>query len=365
MIRVSSIFEPMNEVQLSPDELFMYRCIELAKLGAGRVAPNPMVGAVLVHGGNIIGEGYHQQFGEAHAEVNCIRSVAAENQHLISKSTLYVSLEPCVHFGKTPPCTDLVIQHKIPNVVIGARDPFEQVDGKGIEQLRNAGVEVVFPVLEEECVRLNKRFFTFHQQHRPYVILKWAQTADSKISSGTAERLMISNELSNRLVHKWRSEEAAILVGTSTALLDDPSLNVRSWQGNDPIRLIIDMDLSLPSNLKIFDQTQRTIIFNTLKHNEGEKLSYYQVTSDVNIVHQILNACYQLNIQSVLVEGGAKLLQSFIDDGSWDETRVITNTQLFVESGLQAPSLSDFSLHKQESLLTDSISYFRRNVSSS
>ncbi len=343
-------------------EQYIKRCIELAKLGAGNVAPNPMVGAVLVHQNKIIGEGYHQQFGEAHAEVNCINSVAEENRQLISVSTLYVSLEPCTHFGKTPPCVDLIIKNKIPKVVIGSRDPFEQVDGKGIEKLRNAGIEVQFPVLGVESLELNKRFFTFHQQRRPYILLKWAQSADAKISSGTAERLMISNEISNRLVHKWRSEEQAILVGTNTSLLDNPSLNVRSWQGKDPIRLVIDMDLSLPSNLKFFDQSQPTIIFNTLNHLEGEKLSYYQIENNADVIKQILKACHQMNIQSILVEGGAKLLQSFIDNGYWDEARVITNTILFVGSGLPAPYLNNAQLVKQEQLLTDSISYFRRNV---
>jgi len=352
----------MNDVHQDPDQVFMHRCTELAKLGTGYVAPNPLVGAVLVYNEKIIGEGYHHQFGEAHAEVNCINSVAEENRQLIPESTLYISLEPCTHFGKTPPCTDLIIESKIKKVVVGSRDPFEAVDGKGIEKLRNAGVEVMFPVLEKACIDLNRRFFTFQQRHRSYILLKWAQTADAKISSGTAERLMISGDITNRLVHKWRSEEAAILVGTSTALLDDPSLNVRLWQGKDPIRLVIDMDLSLPSNLRIFDQSQPTIIFNSLKHQEGGKLSYYQITNEGDIIPQILNACYQLNIQSILVEGGAKLLQSFIDIGLWDEARVITNTTLFAGGGLSAPVVDNAEVLAQEQLLSDSISYFRRNV---
>lgn len=347
---------------MTTEEVYMHRCIELAKLGAGNVAPNPMVGAVLVYDGRIIGEGYHKQFGKAHAEVNCINSVADDDKSLIAGSTLYVSLEPCVHFGKTPPCTDLILHNKIKKVVVGSRDPFKQVDGKGIDKLKANGVEVAFPVLEKECVELNKRFFTFHQQHRPYVVLKWAQTADAKIGSGTADRLMISNELSNRMAHKWRSEESAILIGTNTALLDNPSLNVRSWKGKNPVRLVVDMQLRLPYHLNVFDESQPTIIFNSFKHEEGEKLSYYHVSHDSNIVHQLLNACYQMNIQSILVEGGAKLLQSFIDDGSWDEARVITNTELYIGEGLHAPLLSNFSLTKQEHLLTDSIGYFRRNV---
>jgi diaminohydroxyphosphoribosylaminopyrimidine deaminase / 5-amino-6-(5-phosphoribosylamino)uracil reductase len=341
----------------------MYRCIELARLGAGNVAPNPMVGAVLVHDQRIIGEGYHQQYGAAHAEVNCIDSVAEADKQFISQSTLYVSLEPCAHFGKTPPCADLIIRNNIPKVVIGCRDPFNEVNGKGIERLQSAGVTIICGVLENECKELNRRFFTFHMQHRPFIILKWAQTADGKINSGTAERLFISNDISNRLVHKWRSEEQAILIGTNTALLDDPSLNVRLAKGNNPIRLVVDMDLKLPQTLKIFNGSQRTIIFNTVKYEEGDAVAYYQVTSDVNIVQQVMNACYELKIQSLLVEGGAKLLQAFIDDDSWDEARVITNTELFVGEGLHAPSLKQQPVEQQR-ILTDTISYFRRNVNS-
>lgn len=352
----------MDNGRRTTDELFMRRCIELASRAAGNVAPNPMVGAVLVHEGRIIGEGYHRQFGQPHAEVNCINSVAEEDKALVPLSTLYVSLEPCAHYGKTPPCADLIIQKKIPKVVIGTRDPFTEVNGKGIEKLQEAGIEVALGILENECMQLNKRFFTFHTQHRPYVILKWAETADGKISRGTADRLLISNELTNRLVHKWRSEEAAVLVGTNTALLDDPSLNVRWVKGNDPVRLIVDMDLSLPAHLKIFDQRQHTVIFNTIKHNEEIQPNYYQVTSDVSLVQQVLNACYQLKIQSLIVEGGAKMLQSFIDDESWDEARIITNTNMYAGPGLLSPVLSNTVMIKQEKIHTDTISYFAANV---
>jgi diaminohydroxyphosphoribosylaminopyrimidine deaminase / 5-amino-6-(5-phosphoribosylamino)uracil reductase len=344
------------------DERYMHRCLELAILGSGNVTPNPMVGAVLVHEGRIIGEGYHRKYGEAHAEVNCINSVANEDMHLIPRSALYVSLEPCAHFGKTPPCADLIVKHEIPKVVIGTRDPFKDVNGKGIEKLKAAGIEATCGVLEKECLDVNKRFFTFHTHHRPYIILKWAQTADGKIGSGTAERLMISNEYTNRLVHKWRSEEASILIGTNTALNDDPSLNVRSWKGNDPVRLIIDINLRLPSTLQVFDKGQRTIVFNRMRHEEGDTLSYYQVTSDVSIVHQVLKACYQLNIPSILVEGGAKLLQSFIDNNSWDETRVITNTVINAGTGLTAPILSNAIEIQKENILTDTIAYFANHV---
>lgn len=331
----------------------MQRCIELARKGAGFVAPNPMVGAVLVYKDRIIGEGYHQQYGQAHAEVNCINAVKEDDKEYISRSVMYVSLEPCTHFGKTPPCADLIIQHKIPKVIIGCRDPFKEVDGKGIEKLKEAGIDVQTGILEKECRELNKRFFTFYTQHRPYIILKWAQTADRKIANGT-ERLLISNELSNRLVHKWRSEEAAILVGTNTALADDPSLTTRLWNGPSPVRLVIDMSLRLPSSLKVFNQETRTIVFNTIKHEEDDNMLYYQVTEDVSLVHQVLNALYQLKIQSVLIEGGARLLQSFMDEGMWDEIRMITNRQLTVGSGLAAP-IFDHARKEEEFELADDI----------
>jgi diaminohydroxyphosphoribosylaminopyrimidine deaminase/5-amino-6-(5-phosphoribosylamino)uracil reductase len=344
---------------MSEDEQFMFRCIQLATNGAGNVAPNPMVGAVLVYEGKIIGEGYHAMYGQAHAEVNCINSVSEANSGYISRSVLYVSLEPCTHFGKTPPCADLIIRHEIPKVVIGARDPFLEVNGRGIEKLRHAGVEVIAGILKQECEELNKRFFTFHQQHRPYVILKWAQTADKKISSGTTGRLLISGDLANRLVHKWRSEEAAILVGTNTALLDDPSLNVRSWTGSNPVRVVIDRNLRLPAQLKIFDQSQRTIIFNSCKHQSHGQLEYYQLKQDTPVAAQILHACHELNIQSVLVEGGAKTLQLFIDENCWDEARVITNPNLVSPAGVEAPFLDKGKIIYKETVCTDGVAYFK------
>jgi len=368
----------------------MHRCLQLAEEGAGYVAPNPMVGAILVHENKIISEGYHQQYGGPHAEVNCINSVKKEDRSLIAQSTLYVSLEPCAHFGKTPPCTDLIIANKIPGVVIGCRDPFKEVFGKGIEKLEAAGVNVVYGILEKECQQLNKRFFTFHTQHRPYIILKWAETADGFISTSpkpspkerayeqsAIKRLFISNDQTNRLVHKWRSEEASILIGTNTALLDDPELRTRYWNGPSPVRLVVDMDLRLPSSLKIFNEKQRTIIFNTIKHSEQlgpaetpslpiaigmekEGVRYYQVTGDVNLVHQIVNALYQLKIQSVLVEGGARLLQSFIDEDLWDEIRVISNKQLAIGNGLAAPVIVTNNLEQEFMIQTDSIKIYSK-----
>ena len=346
----------------------MYRCLQLAKLGAGSVAPNPMVGAVLVFDDRIIGEGYHQRYGEAHAEPNCIQH-AVENGHgdLLSRSTLYVSLEPCVHFGKTPPCADLIIRKQIPKVVVGCRDPFKEVDarlndtvaqGKGIEKLRSAGVEVAFGILEKECKDLNKRFLGFHTKHRPYIILKWAQTVNHKIAGQGSDRLYITNEFTTRVVHKWRSEEASILIGTNTAMMDDPELTTRLWTGNSPIRLVVDMDLKLPRHLKIFDGQVRTVVFNKLKHEDNGRLLFYQVTEDVSLVHQIINALYQLKILSIIVEGGTKLLQSFIDEGMWDEARVITNEELLVKNGLDAPQFVSAFKISEEKMFTDRVELF-------
>jgi len=352
-------------------EQYMHRCLELASLGAGHVAPNPMVGAVLVYEDRIIGEGYHQQYGKAHAEVNCINSVKDEDRHLIPSATLYVSLEPCAHFGKTPPCADLIIREKIKKVVVGCRDPFKQVDGRGIEKLRNAGVEVITDVLNEQCKLHNKRFFTFHTQYRPYIILKWAQTADGRIAAATSsQRLLISNEYTNRLVHRWRSEEPAILIATNTALNDNPRLNTRLWPGKNPLRLVIDMDLRLPASLHIYDKLQPTVVFNKHQHSldfnvklsepANDLLGYYQVTEDVSIVQQVMNACYQMNIQSVLVEGGARLLQSFIGEDTWDEARIITNENLTIGEGLAAPLLLKALHNSTEQYFTDKINYFTR-----
>jgi diaminohydroxyphosphoribosylaminopyrimidine deaminase/5-amino-6-(5-phosphoribosylamino)uracil reductase len=340
----------------------MYRCLELAKKGSGFVAPNPMVGAVLLHEERIIGEGFHQQYGGPHAEVNCIHSVKKEGKDKISSSVLYVSLEPCSHFGKTPPCTDLILANQIPEVVIGCRDPFVEVDGKGIEKLKAAGIKVVYGILEKECQQLNKRFFTFHIKHRPYIILKWAETADGKMADEGTNRLLISNEQTNRLVHKWRSEEASILVGTNTALLDDPELTTRNWSGTSPIRLVVDMDLKLPLTLKIFNSKQRTVIFNTRKHEEVDNLIYYQVTGDVNLVHQIVNALYRMKIQSVLVEGGARLLQSFIDEEMWDEVRIIKNEELKINNGLAAPELLLKNERQKIKILNDSIKIYQNEL---
>lgn len=347
---------------MNEHEKYMRRCVELAKQAAGYVAPNPMVGAVLVHDNKIIGEGYHQLYGGPHAEVNCINSVDQQLHHLISSSTIYVSLEPCAHYGKTPPCADLIIRNKIPRVVIGCRDPFKDVNGKGIERLQAAGITVIQHVLEDECRELNKRFFTFHTLYRPYIILKWAETDDNKIGYYGTNRLHITNEFTNRLVHKWRSEETAIMVGTNTAAMDDPQLTNRLWNGPTPVRVIIDYDLRLPQTLKVFDKTVKTVIFNTIKHGEENGLFYYQVTNDVSLVHQVSNGLYQLRLMSVIIEGGAKLTQSFIDENYWDEARIITNTSLRVGEGIAAPVLNHGKLINTESSGSDTIRIFKNEL---
>ena len=341
----------------------MERCIELALRGAGKVAPNPMVGSVLVYDHMIIGEGYHEQYGGPHAEVNCIRSVKPEHEHLIALSTLYVSLEPCSHFGKTPPCTNLILEKKIPRVVIGCTDPFPEVNGRGIRILREAGVEVESGILEQECKELNKRFFFNIQHQRPYIILKWASTLNGKIASADKPRLMISNALTNRLVHRWRAEEAAILVGTNTALADDPSLNVRHWTGKSPVRIVIDRQLRLPGHLKLFDQSVPTIVLNTIKDEKNDQLHFVKIKDGNDTVSSIVSALQDLKIQSVLVEGGSALLQSFINAGFWNEARVIINETLTVSDGLSAPQLTNADVVKTAQVGTDRIHYFIRQTS--
>ena len=344
---------------MNSDEIFMSRCIQLAKLGAGNVAPNPMVGAVLVCDNRIIGEGYHATYGQAHAEVNCINNVPRQYQALIEKSTLYVSLEPCSHFGKTPPCSCLIIRQKIKRVVIGCRDIYEKVDGKGIEKLQNAGLEVITGVLGDQCRDLNKRFFTFHQQKRPFIILKWAQSANGKIGSEHGQRVLISNDYSNRMVHKWRSEEAGILIGYNTALRDNPSLTSRLWKGKNPVRIVVDPLLKLPGQLKIFDGESKTILYNLVKDSSEKNIKYIRLKTE-NLLEQMLSSLYENKIQSILVEGGAKTLQFFIGQNLWDEARVVTNGQMVIGDGVGGPMMKNFKLVQIETLFSDTISYFTR-----
>lgn len=340
---------------------YMYRCFQLAFEGAGNVAPNPMVGAVLVHNHRIIGEGFHQQYGQAHAEVNCINSVAEEDKELIQDATLYVSLEPCSHFGKTPPCADLIIENRIPQVVIGCRDAFAKVNGKGIEKLIKAGIEVIEGVEEAAAIELNKRFFSFHQNKRPYIILKWAQTKNNIVASSGSQRLLISNAITNRLVHRWRSEEAAIMIGAVTALKDDPLLDNRNWFGKPPVKLIVGTATALPEKLKLFQSGADTIVFNSNRNNMQQGRQFIKLEKE-GFLKQMMDEIYKLNLQSVLVEGGPTLLQSLIDAGLWNEARIITNTTMIAADGLEAPKLANHQLIKREQILTDEIAFYKNNA---
>lgn len=314
---------------------YMERCIDLARLGAGSVSPNPMVGSVIVCDDRIIGEGYHKRYGDAHGEVNAVKNVIDtqnEGKELLKRSTMYVNLEPCAHYGRTPPCSDLIISSQIPKVVIGCRDPFEKVDGKGIEKLRNAGIEVIENVLTDKCLDLNKSFFTRVQKQRPYIILKWAQTADGFFAPADRSQKWITSLSSKQLVHRWRSEEDAVLVGKNTALFDDPQLNVREWVGRNPIRIIIDKNLELPSQLHVFDQSQDTIVFNAIKTDVEGRIKYLQLEDFDNLLPQLISyQLYLMDVQSLIVEGGAKMLNLFILAGLWDEARVFTGPQYWRE----------------------------------
>ena len=338
----------------------MHRCLQLARLGMGKVAPNPIVGAVLVYKDEIIGEGYHEKFGESHAEVNCINSVKEENKQFIKDSRLFVSLEPCAHFGKTPPCSQLIIKENIPEVIIGCRDSYKEVAGKGIQQLAKAGTKVTTPFLDIECREVNKRFFTFHEKKRPYIILKWAQSLDGKIAAAGDERIFISNNYTNKLVHRWRSEETAILVGTNTALKDNPQLTSRLWPGKNPVRIVIDKDLKLSATLNIFNNEAPTLILNTIKDFKKDGIEYIKISED-NFLNHMLTELYQRNIQSTLIEGGANTIQQFIDSGLWDEARVITNSKMLISKGIRAPEPKGFLLEKQEKIEEDLLSYYRKD----
>jgi diaminohydroxyphosphoribosylaminopyrimidine deaminase/5-amino-6-(5-phosphoribosylamino)uracil reductase len=315
----------------------MKRCLELALNGLGNVAPNPMVGCVIVHNDTVIGEGYHQKYGEAHAEVNAIASVV--DKSLLAESTVYVSLEPCSHHGKTPPCSDLLIAHKVKRVVVACLDTNPLVAGKGIEKLRAAGIEVFTGIIEAEARKINKRFFTYHEKKRPYIILKWAQTKDgfiSKISPFTKEENWITNNESKKLVHIWRAQEQAILVGTTTALLDNPALTVRLTEGKNPLRILIDKDLKVPTTNAIFSNEAETIVFTSKNQASQNNITYHQIDFTRDINAQILNYLHDKKIISLIIEGGAHTLQSFINKGLWDEARIFTGNKYF-KSGIKAP----------------------------
>lgn len=335
---------------MTSDELYMQRAFELARLGKGTVSPNPLVGCVVVHDERIIGEGWHQRYGEAHAEVNAIRSVNDKN--LLRQSTVYVNLEPCSHTGKTPPCADLLIQSAVKKVVIANEDSNPLVAGNGIKKLKSVGIDVVTGVLEKQGRELNQRFFTFIETERPYIILKWAQTADGFIARENYESRWISNEFSRQLVHRWRSEEDAVLIGTKTAAHDNPRLSVRDWSGRNPVRIVVDRFLRLPKSLHLFDTSQKTICYNLLKHEEHSNLNYIRL-DEANFLDQLIHDLFKRKIQSVIVEGGALTLNLFIKSGMWDEARVFRSQRSFGQ-GIEAPALKG-NLISEESVFNDTL----------
>ena len=325
----------------SIEEKYMQRCLELARQGMSGAAPNPMVGAVIVAEGRIIGEGYHAKCGEAHAEVNAVNSVRPADRPLLKKATIYVSLEPCAHYGKTPPCADLIIREQIPRIVVGCQDSFDKVDGKGIQKLREAGREVIVGVLEQECRSLNKAFFTVQEKHRPFITLKWAQSSDGYIDRVRTEGapVRLSTERSLIEVHKLRAEHTAIMVGRRTALLDNPTLNVRHWTGRQPVRVVLDRLLSLPPELHLFDGSQRTLVFTARQRESRPNVEYRTIDFDHDLLPQVMGVLQEEQLQSLLVEGGRELLQSFIDANLWDEAHV-EYSPISIGMGVPAPLIS-------------------------
>ncbi len=320
---------------------YMRRCLQLAKNGTGNTYPNPLVGSVIVFENKIIGEGYHKKAGEPHAEVNAVNSV--KDKKLLKKSTLYVNLEPCAHQGRTPACSKMIIDLKIPVVVIGCPDSYKKVDGKGIKMMRDAGIKVITGVLENESRELNRRFFTYHEKKRPYVILKWAQTVDGFIDFDRTPDTpikpnWITDEYARVLVHKMRSEEESILVGTNTAEKDNPSLSLREWAGKDPLRIVIDKNLRLPENLHLFSGKIPTLVLTEKEKKTEKNIKFLKVTFDETLIKQLLDYLYSSEIQSLIVEGGTKTANAFLDTGLWDEAKVFVGNKFF-KSGIKAPEI--------------------------
>lgn len=336
------------------DELMMKRCIELAENGLGMTYPNPVVGCVIVRNGRIISEGWHQKAGEAHAEVNAVNKI--KDKEILKECEIYVSLEPCSHFGKTPPCSDMIVRYGFKRVIVGISDPNSKVNGQGIERMRDAGIEVKVGVLENECAELNKRFFCFHQNKRPYIILKWAQTADGFMAAENHVQKWITNQYSKQLVHLWRSQEQSVLVGYNTAKIDNPQLNLRLWSGNQPVRAVIDRDLSLDSKLHLFDGSQQTIIFSDKE--DSSRPDVIQLKFDENLEESILEELYKSGLQSVIIEGGRKTLDRFISNGLWDEAKIFSSSENWV-SGIKAPLING-KLTEQKAIGCDSLKIFRK-----
>ena len=346
---------------MNTNEKYMRKCFQLAKQGLGNVQPNPMVGAVIVYRDTIVGEGYHERFGKAHAEVNAINQVVdnfSNAEEILKESTLYVNLEPCSHFGKTPPCADLIIKHKLQKVVISNIDPFSAVNGKGIEKLKKAGIEVIQDVLRDEGYQVNKRFFTYHSLQRPFVILKWAESQDGFISIAENTRTTISGAEAKVLNHKWRSEEQAILVGTKTVMVDNPVLTVRDWVGSNPVRVIIDRELKLAKDLNIFNSDSKTIVFNNYKTEKVDNIQYIQIDFYGLVPQFILYQLYLMEIQSLIIEGGAYTINEFIQYDLWDEARVF-HSKIDLGKGVIAPVLHGL-LDSKEDLGDDELFIYHR-----
>lgn len=351
---------------MTDDEKYMQRCITLAQQAFGNTYPNPMVGCVIVHDGEIIGEGFHHKAGEPHAEVNAIQSV--ENQDLLPESTLYVCLEPCAHFGKTPPCADLIVSKHLKRVVVGCVDSFSKVSGKGIEKIQNAGIDVTVNVLERESRFLNRRFFTYHEKKRPYIILKWAQTADGFIDKLASEKtstkgVRITDEVCQKLVHQWRAEEQAILVGTTTAVCDNPSLTTRLVAGKNPLRVVWDLHNKIPECNNLKDKTTPTVIFTNTSKESLQNIEYKIIDDSTRLLSDTLDYLYNIGIQSLIVEGGTQTIQTFLDAEIWDEARIFTTEECF-GNGVFAPKIEKEKIGKEEiSVIGNSILHIMYNGS--
>jgi len=337
------------------DEFYIRRCIELAQKAIGKTYPNPLVGSVIVHNGKIIGEGYHRKAGEHHAEINAINSVI--DKSLIPESTIYVSLEPCAHFGKTPPCALKIKELGFKKVVIGAMDSHDKVNGKGKKIIQDSGIEVISGVLEKECIELNKRFFTYHEKKRPYILLKWAESGDGFMDRDF-QPYSISNPLVNQYVHQLRADEHAILVGTQTALTDNPSLNVRNVEGINPVRILIDFELKVPQDFNMYNKAAKTIVINSVKEEIQDHIHFIKINKD-NFLSELMEALYKEQIQSVIIEGGSFTLQQFIDAALWDEAIVIKNENLKLENGTKAPEFN-FKWNYTENFRDNLIEFYKK-----
>lgn len=338
-VSILSTFETVNEQEY----IFMKRAFLLAKLGKYSTTPNPRVGAVIVYNDRIIGEGFHQEYGSNHAEVNAVDSV--QDKSLLPMSTIYVSLEPCAHFGKTPPCADLLKKHQFKKVVISNKDPFEQVNGNGITILENAGIEVQSNVLSDEGFAINKRFFTFHQKKRPYIILKWAKSKDNFIYNNDLEDNWITNSISKQLVHLWRAEEAAILVGKNTVMIDNPELTVRAVKGKNPTRIVMDKGLTLDKNSKVFNESAPTLVLNGQRSAVENNIEFIKTNTRQNLAKEVCNICVKRDLQSIIIEGGQQILDQFISSGLWDEARIFIGNKLF-EKGIPAPLIQGEEVYR-------------------